>query len=110
MRSVLPIFAICALSSALMIGFPEYPAAAGSANSLTQEASAPRYVTQAQSGPTMREDRGPMCAWVPVRRVMQTPQCGYNDFSIPNPGVFDCGLVRQGNACVQRCFFVRCGN
>jgi hypothetical protein len=59
--------------------------------------------------PTIRPQEGPSCPWYPIDQSMPAAgQCGFNRYSIPNPGIFQCGLVSDGKACVEHCVFVRC--
>jgi hypothetical protein len=61
--------------------------------------------------PTIRPQEGPMCAWAPSTVSKAAGgQCGFNDAGAPNPGIFQCGMVSNGQACVEQCVFVRCQN
>jgi hypothetical protein len=62
------------------------------------------------NGPTIgAAPPGPHCPWEPVQQSLPAGgQCGFNDAGAPNPGIFQCGLVSNGNACVNHCVFVRC--
>ncbi len=52
---------------------------------------------------------GPTCDWRPTQVSKAAGgQCGFNDVGAPNPGIFECGMVSKGNACVEHCVFVKC--
>jgi hypothetical protein len=56
---------------------------------------------------------GPVCEWQPTHQqsLPAGGQCGFNDVGAPNPGIYECGMVRDGNACVEKCaVFTRCQN
>jgi hypothetical protein len=73
-------------------------------------AQVPVLRPQQPAGPVMRAaPAGPRCEWSPREtRLPAATQCGFNDIALPNPGVYDCGLVARGDTCVQRCVFKRC--
>jgi hypothetical protein len=64
---------------------------------------------QDPTGPAIENNRGPACPWNPIQQSLPAGgQCGFNDAGAPNPGIFNCGQVSNGNACVEKCVFVRC--
>lgn len=49
------------------------------------------------------------CEWAPVERQLpDQADCGMNDLSGANPGLFECGSVSDGVRCVEKCVFKRC--
>jgi hypothetical protein len=68
-----------------------------------------RKIAQAQNPTVGPAPPGPHCEWLP--REEQLPaggQCGFNDLSAPNPGIFDCGVRAESGRCVRYCVFKRC--
>ena len=48
---------------------------------------------------------GPVCSWTHVQQLLPTPQCGFNDLSVPNGGICQCGKTVY---CSDTCIFVCC--
>jgi hypothetical protein len=52
---------------------------------------------------------GPRCEYIPHEIYKPAAdQCGFNDASAPVLGLYECGLVSNGKACVETCTFLRC--
>ena len=53
--------------------------------------------------------KGPRCEWLPREEYRPAAGlCGFNDISVPNQGIFDCGVRSNGTSCVPHCVFKRC--
>ena len=66
-------------------------------------------VAQPESGPTIGPaPSGRQCEWLPREETKpDAGRCGFNDISLPNPAIYDCG---KSSTCEDICVFKRCNN
>ena len=66
-------------------------------------------IEPAPSGPTIGPaPPGPLCEWVEYQKFLPAAACGYNSLNRPKTAEYRCGAWNDGEACVERCFFVKC--
>lgn len=66
--------------------------------------------TTANAEPSIGAMKHPACGEFTSQVTIPTPACGFNDLSVPNPGIFMEYRYWNGNACATGRRFLSCAN